>query len=213
MTEESARKEIETATVNGVLKKIKSLPANFTAASRRFAAVATFVGSSLFFSGTALAQTQTVPVNNNAPETEHAVVKPGAATDSAVSAQTLTIGDKMPDGSIYAGVSSANKPIYVTAEDAPMSMDFNEAAKYAKNLDAHGHQDWRLPTKAELNVLYQNRKKGALKGTFNLTGSHTPGWYWSSTPADSHRAWGQRFSDGSQYDCCRIVASSVRCVR
>jgi len=54
----------------GVFKKIKSLQADFTAATRRFAAVTTFAGSSLLVSATALAQTQTSPANNNAPKTE-----------------------------------------------------------------------------------------------------------------------------------------------
>src|ERR1022692_3528523 len=68
------------------------------------------------------------------------------------------IGDKMPDGSVYAGVSpDTNKPMYATPADAPLTYTFNQAQKYAANLDAHCHQDWRVPTKGELNVLYNNR--------------------------------------------------------
>lgn len=60
----------------------------------------------------------------------------------------------MPDGTIYAGISpQTNKPMYTTLADAPTTYTFNEALAYSKKMDAHGHQDWRVPTKAELNVL------------------------------------------------------------
>ena len=124
------------------------------------------------------------------------------------------IGDKMSDGTIYAGLSpDTGKQMFATAEDAPISMDFNAAAKYAKKLDAHGHKDWRVPSKAELQVLFENREKGALKGTFNLTGSDPAGWYWSSSPSTASTAWCQRFSDGNQNVVYRGTDLSVRCVR
>src|SRR5437764_572294 len=63
-------------------------------------------------------------------------------------------GDKMPNGSIYAGVSpDTGKAMYATPADAPLAMTFNEAQKYAAKLDAHGHRDWRIATEDELNVL------------------------------------------------------------
>jgi hypothetical protein len=123
-------------------------------------------------------------------------------------------GDVMPDGTIYAGISpDTRKPFYVAATDAPANPDFimafNKASACAEKLTAHGYDDWRLPTKAELDLLFRNREKGALKGTFNLTGSEDAGWYWSSTRGPSGGAWGQRFSDGIQDD----YGTSVRCVR
>jgi hypothetical protein len=81
---------------------------------------------------------------------------------------------------------------------------------YAKTLDAHGHLDWRVPTKGELNVLFQNR---AAIGGFNETGSSTTGWYWSSTPKSNSLAWVQRFSDGDQYTSDKSNDSALRLVR
>jgi hypothetical protein len=67
-------------------------------------------------------------------------------------------GDKMPDGTVFAGISpDTNKPMYAPPTDASLTMKFNEAQEYATKLDAHGHKDWRVPTKAELNVLFNNR--------------------------------------------------------
>jgi hypothetical protein len=136
----------------------------------------------------------------------------------------LQIGDKMEDSTIYAGISpDTNQPMYADPNDAPMSMDydapmsmgFNAAAGYAKDLEVGGKKDFRVPSKAELKVLFDNREKGALKGTFNLTGSDPAGWYWSSTPYSGIHAWQQRFSDGKQgHDILRgDVVASVRCVR
>jgi len=138
---------------------------------------------------------------------EVAKAKPAPANDSAAP----KIGDPMPDGTIYAGISpDTNKPMYATPADAPLTMTFNKAKEYASQLDAHGHQDWRVPTKDELNVLFNNR---AAIGGFNLTGSNPAGWYWSASQTYVWLAWDQRFSDGYQFNLIKDGHSSLRCVR
>ena len=120
-------------------------------------------------------------------------------------------GDRRPDGTVYAGVSpDTGKPMYVTPLDAPLTMKWKDAMDYAAKLDAHGHKDWRLPSKAELNVLFNNR---AAIGGFNVSGSNPAGWYWSGAQSTKWLAWDQRFSDGSQLTNCKVNHSSVRCVR
>ena len=121
------------------------------------------------------------------------------------------IGDKMPDGTVYAGISpDTSQPMYTTPSDASLTMTFNEAQKYAATLDAHGHKDWRVPTNTELDVLFNNR--AAIHG-FNETGSDPAGWYWSASPRYIGNAWGQLFSDGSQSLINKDGYSSVRLVR
>jgi hypothetical protein len=67
-----------------------------------------------------------------------------------------------------------------------------------------------VPTKAELNVLFQSR---AAIGSFNTAGSGPAGWYWSSSRNYYNVAWAQRFSDGFQgYNSNRNSASALRCV-
>jgi hypothetical protein len=120
-------------------------------------------------------------------------------------------GDKMPDGTVFAGISpETNKPMYATPADASLTMTFNDAQKYAATLNAHGHQDWRVPTKAELNVLFNNR---AAIGGFDIGGSFPAGWYWSASQHGVWLAWGQRFSDGCQGGNNKDFHSSLRCVR
>ena len=139
-------------------------------------------------------------------------VCPIANDDSTVAASIEPkIGDKMPDGTVFAGISpDTNKPMYVTPADASLTMTFNEAKEYAARLDAHGHKDWHVPTKAELNVLFNNR---AAIGGFDISGSLPAGWYWSASPDTRWYAWGQRFSDGCQGNLSKGYHSAVRCVR
>jgi hypothetical protein len=123
----------------------------------------------------------------------------------------------MQDGSIFAGISpDTGKQMFAMPADAGLTMTFNEAAKYAKKLNAAkalGHDDWRVPTKAELNTLFENREKGALNGTFNATGIPA-GYYWSGTPINGVVAYGQLFSDGLQIsNIPRNGHLAVRCVR
>jgi hypothetical protein len=74
-----------------------------------------------------------------------------------------------------------------------------------------GYDDWFLPSKDELNLLYTNLKVKGLGG-FGI------GWYWSSSEVDSDSAWVQRFSDGAQsyggnYDSNKSNVYSVRAIR
>ncbi len=124
------------------------------------------------------------------------------------------VGDRMPDGTIYAGISpDTNQRMYAAPADAPLCMNFNDAAKYATDLKVGDKQDFRVPTKTELNILFENREKGALKGTFDLTGALYASWYWSSTPYNALNACDQRFRDGRQGSDPPHMISSVRCVR
>src|ERR1017187_613806 len=139
-----------------------------------------------------------------------------AANDSSATAEPKP-GDRMPDGTVYAGISpDTHKPMYAMPVDEPLTYTFKKAAVQAdaNNMtNALGHHDWRVPTKDELNMLWENRNEGALKGTFNVTGSYPAGWYWSSTQDSRYYAWAQRFSDGHQYyNLFKILASSLRCV-
>jgi hypothetical protein len=128
----------------------------------------------------------------------------------------ISLGAKMPDGTVYAGISpDTHQPMYVTPADAPLTntfntYTFNEANKYAKQLNARGHQDWRVPTKNELKVLFNNR---AAIGGFDIVGLSTAGWYRSSTQDYGSNAWDQRFSDEFQFNIGKTIHASLRVVR
>jgi hypothetical protein len=83
-----------------------------------------------------------------------------------------SVGDRMADGTIYAGVSpDTGRPMYTTPADESGLHEQYEAKKHAYRMDAHGHRDWRVPSKGELKVLFDNR---AAIGGFTATGASTP---------------------------------------
>ena len=68
--------------------------------------------------------------------------------------------------------------------------------------------DWFLPSKDELNLLYQNLGKRVL-----LSNTTNYNYYWSSSQYDNGTAWGQSFSDGHRSDHWKYGIGSVRAVR
>jgi len=133
----------------------------------------------------------------------------GAAAFAADTAPR--IGDKVSDGTVYAGFSPDTiKSMYTTVADAPGLYSLEKGVGYCAALDTDGHQDWRVPTKGELNELFHSR---AAIGGLNKTGSNPAGWYWSSSPNNNFSGWEQRFSDGLQNFNFRTNALSLRCVR
>ena len=69
------------------------------------------------------------------------------------------------------------------------------AARYADALVFNGFDDWFLPSKDELNVLY------SVLGTATPgIGSYARSFYWSSSEYDFNNAWTVNFKDGQQFD-------------
>ena len=78
------------------------------------------------------------------------------------------------------------------------------AASIARDYNGGGYTDWFLPSKDELNILYENK--------FAI-GGFTDYYYWSSTEYDAIYAWEQNFGSGSQYDDEKRLTTNVRAVR
>ena len=75
---------------------------------------------------------------------------------------------------------------------------------------------WELPSKEQLNAMYEARNTGALKRTFNVRAYGDAGRYWSNTSQLSNGVrWCQRFNDGHQSILHTYThnSASVRCVR
>jgi hypothetical protein len=85
--------------------------------------------------------------------------------------------------------------------------------RWQEAMDFAARSKVSLPSREELQQMYQARNVGALKGTFNATGSDPAGWYWSSSQSSRYHAWAQRFSYGDQLSYTKSDASSLRCVR
>jgi hypothetical protein len=85
------------------------------------------------------------------------------------------------------------------------------AARLCDRLKYGGYDDWYLPSKNELGLMYMNLKVDGL-------GGFGSGWYWSSSEYGTSNAWGQQFSDGAQgygstWDGNKHQTLSVRAIR
>ena len=88
------------------------------------------------------------------------------------------------------------------------AMNWESAKTACDNLVLNGFSDWRLPSKEELNRLYENKDK---------IGGSVDGYYWSSTEYNeypySNYAWIQGFKTGGQYNEKYEDSNNVRAVR
>jgi hypothetical protein len=128
-------------------------------------------------------------------------------------------GARLTDGTVLAGMSPDTKtPMYTTPADAPGLYRWQEAQAYCETLNAHGHNDWRTPSRDELKVLYNNRVTIRDFKTDSGTGPHAEAladWYWSSTsyPEQAGYAWDQSFHRKNRAWVRKDIESSLRCVR
>lgn len=77
-----------------------------------------------------------------------------------------------------------------------------ESTDYAAGIcfqyELNGYDDWYLPSRDELDLMYKNLHLKGL-GNFSDTGSeYMEKAYWSSTETDAGSAWSQQFFDGKQ---------------
>ena len=80
------------------------------------------------------------------------------------------------------------------------------AAKMCTDYSINGYNDWFLPSKDELNLMYVNLKQKSL-------GSFKDRYYWSSSENSSSSAWRQNFYGGIQTGYYRNSGVYVRPIR
>ncbi len=84
--------------------------------------------------------------------------------------------------------------------------DGQYAAKICSDYRGGGKSDWFLPSKDELNLMYENLKK-------NGTGDFTEYYYWSSSQFNKENAWSSYFNDGYQNHFIKGDFRRVRAIR
>ncbi len=105
-------------------------------------------------------------------------------------------------GTTENGIGTGKSNTKILAEKGA---DYQAAnAVWGKTID--GYNDWFLPSKDELNLMYTNLHQNK-KGSFDST------WYWSSSEDKSSYAWTQNFDDGEQDYYPRNTGMSVRPIR
>jgi hypothetical protein len=86
------------------------------------------------------------------------------------------------------------------------------AADLCANLVLSGYTDWFLPSKDELNLMYQNIGQGNALGLGDV-GGFSPDFYWSSTEYGYDSAWIQVFIFGNHNYFSKDGTYHVRAVR
>ena len=142
---------------------------------------------------------------------------PEAAAPPADKPRAVTpifVGQVMADGTVYAGVSpTTGRRFFAMPADAPVMLDFNDAARYAGELVFGGNNDFRLPSEAEARLLSENKFIGALARTFNTEAS-LRGTYWlAETEHNEFTAHDITMADGFRCFDYKERRHAVRCVR
>ena len=190
-------------------------------------AVSTKFGGVLYLQGREITrlkenETHTIPVEgpgtytvklglaNGYSETRSiAIYSPGTAT-VAISELIPTVGMTGPGGGIVFYDKGNNNGGWRYLEAAPPSTEFqtnwNDALNRCNNMVFGGYDNWVLPDKEQLNLMYENLKQKWL-------GGFSDKWYWSSSQGSNGNAWWQNFGDGRQYGDGKSSTLSVRAVR
>ncbi|MFN4975485.1 MAG: DUF1566 domain-containing protein [Bacteroidota bacterium] len=129
-------------------------------------------------------------------------------------AQRLKPGDSYQDGIIVTLIQKG-EPGYekkvphgllVAKADWEKMVKWSEAIQIAKDFRAGGSDQWRVPNKEELELLYVNRQ---------LVGGFQVGNYWTSLPSkeDANGAYVINFYNGYTYTEYRETPVHVRLIR
>ncbi len=91
------------------------------------------------------------------------------------------------------GTGAANTSKIIKAQGAG-----RYAAQLTANLVLNGYDDWFLPSKDELYLMYQNIGQGAHASLYNI-GGFARSYYWSSSEYGNDNAWSYDFGSGLLY--------------
>jgi len=117
-------------------------------------------------------------------------------------APVYKIGDRGPGGGF---IFFAEGNVFMECSMDIGSYNWDNAVKVAKNYKGGGFNDWRLPTRGELDLMYQNlfqKRVGGLTGT-----------YWSSAEFDYEKAYGRFMGNDEVGARLKTRSLAVRAVR
>jgi hypothetical protein len=124
----------------------------------------------------------------------------------ALTAEDLASAVKVVSGweadSIGLGQESTNAMLGVSKN----FYDSKTASGFADALECGGKSDWFVPSKSELDLMYQNLASKEI-------GEFSDGYYWSSSYYLAGRAWNRPFSDGVSFDGNKDGNFAVRPIR
>lgn len=124
-------------------------------------------------------------------------------------------GTRATGDGIYAG--AANTTIIISSQIAIGDDGSDYAAQICNDLQitegGTTYGDWYLPSKFELDLLYDNKAMIDVTALANGGAAFGTDYYWSSTEDDSSHAWRQYFGNAYQHDSVKYFECDVRAVR
>jgi len=124
---------------------------------------------------------------------EIALIQKRKADSALIIAETLIVAGAKYQGGIVIYWNKTGKQGLLAAEKEFDKLNWRDAKKacdeYSVIVEGSAYDDWRLPTKEELNALYINK---------NVVGGFARDYYWSSSESSNNSVWLQNFGSGSQ---------------
>jgi hypothetical protein len=129
-----------------------------------------------------------------------------AAPEDLGSAEWGPYGHDVSGTSYEVGTGKRNTQLIVAYLQRAEESD--RAAQLCTAYRGGGYDDWFLPSKDELDLMYQNLKQRGL-------GGFSDEWYWSSSQVTDTNSWVQDFRDDDQDTPIyfKFFPNKVRCVR
>ena len=89
----------------------------------------------------------------------------------------------------------------IAPKSTEVQLNWDDARLYCFSLNIDGKIGWRLPTKEELNRMYESQN------------DFEKSWYWSSTEFNINYAWDQMVANGYLGDHPKTHVNYVRAIR
>ena len=129
--------------------------------------------------------------------------KKETTTPPKTAPKKLALGQEYQGGVIaYLTVTGDHGMLVSTKEVG--SLNWEKAQKVCAAYKVGQYGGWRLPSKDELNIIYQNRQH---------IGNYSKEVYWSATEDGKNNAWAQNFANGNQTKSNKQSTNAVRAVR
>ena len=103
------------------------------------------------------------------------------------------------------GADSASDGEYNTQKIVENCQEEDIAARLCASSNEGGYDDWFLPSKEELDTVYDNKE--------DIGGILTSDDYWSSSEDGSDNAWIQNFINGMHHNLSKTFSFPVICLR
>ena len=117
------------------------------------------------------------------------------------------IGDIQEGGYIFQ-INEDGTGLVADLQDLEGTMDWWTAINAAASSTSQGYDDWYLPSKDELELMYSTIGQGGVN-----IGGFADNYYWSSSENYNYSAWVVDFNNGYTNDYGKSSAIRVRVIR